>query len=368
MTEINISGNVPVAGMISTTHESDTFATHDTNLGWGTPKIVRTVADFAKVTDERLRIGTLGVVTADWDPINNGIYLYTASGWKKFQGGGSGGDGYTDTTFLSELIKVTGVTVGGLSDGDEITQNTDLTTILKRILQKQIAPTYKLPTIQISGSNIANLEMGEIISPVITSTYTQNDAGIANRHTITSGSNIVYDGDFINTYTLPNIEVTQSTYQVRSTLYYNEGPIKEDNFGTPYPEGHIQAGSIQSNILNYIGYRKAFYEVFENPTPSPTTSDQVRALGNFIINPTKGKVTNVAIPIGTRTIIFGYPAILGSITDIKSQALNISVLSSFTNNTVMVSGANNYNPTQYNIYTSTSDLPFSSTDTYIVTI
>lgn len=80
-------GIVPVGGMISTTHRTDTHAVGHTNLQLGTPKIVEKFADFKNIPSERLMVGTLGIVTNDGE--NNGVYEQTPTGWVKFEGGGT---------------------------------------------------------------------------------------------------------------------------------------------------------------------------------------------------------------------------------------------------------------------------------------
>lgn len=74
-------GKVPVAGMIYTTHPEDTFATHDTNLGWGSFKIVENESDFADIPTERLRVGTIGIATSDLTK----LYIYSGTNWDKME-------------------------------------------------------------------------------------------------------------------------------------------------------------------------------------------------------------------------------------------------------------------------------------------
>ena len=71
-------------------------------------------------------------------------------------------------------------TLGGYKTGDTIAEGTSIETVIKKLLAKQIPPTYTAPTVSIvnnGGSSAGSYEIGTTISPKMKATYTQNDGG-----------------------------------------------------------------------------------------------------------------------------------------------------------------------------------------------
>ena len=86
---------------------------------------------------------------------------------------------------LMPVSITTNSTVGGLTQGTVFTANTPLSTILQRMIVAAISATYTYPTLSASTSAFA-FEVGSSITPIISSVWTQNDAGSATSYTILS--------------------------------------------------------------------------------------------------------------------------------------------------------------------------------------
>jgi hypothetical protein len=75
------------------------------------------------------------------------------------------------------------------------------------------------------------------------------------------------------------------------------------------------------------------------------------------------------IPAGTKKITIAYPSYIRDINSIKYiEGLNAEIKSIFQKSLLDISGANNYNPIEYKIYTYIPSIPFSSNATYNIII
>ena len=81
--------------------------------------------------------------------------------------------------------------LGGYKTGDVIADGTPVKTIIKKLLAKQIPPTYTAPTVSISNNNgtaAGNYEIGTTINPKMKAIYNKNDGG--NLTSISISSNV----------------------------------------------------------------------------------------------------------------------------------------------------------------------------------
>lgn len=216
-----------------------------------------------------------------------------------------------------------------------------------------VAPTYVEPTLALTANpSTLKQEVGTKITPILSYTFTQNDAGAETSHTFspvdseTQAQLTIVEGD--------NIE-----YSV--TVNYGAGAQKADNFGNLSGEA-IQAGSL-TKTLKYVGYRKNFY-VADAGTVAPTDSAEVRALTAFS---TGTQRINVA-PSSQRIVI----ACPGTKTLTSAKYVeqgNAEYKDNFTLTTVQVSGATDGKDLiDYNVYTYVFAIPNSAAMTFNISI
>lgn len=255
-------------------------------------------------------------------------------------------------------IEVMGMTFGNLTNGQVIPKNTSLTDILKMIVQKRVPASYTQPTITIannSGTAPGSYEVGTTISPIVRSTFTQKDAGAISAHEILKNGASIHDGGATNVvdFTVPSFVLGDSNVTIASKATYAEGPIKDDNFGDPSPNGHIAAGSKTSSAMTYTAKRKCFYGTGTGATPS-VTSAIVRGLDHNVLGPAPGTKFTVNIAVGEQYVIIAYPSSIRDISQIKYEETNdIGFVSSFKKSTVQVAdsrGGNN-GLMEYKVYT-----------------
>lgn len=276
---------------------------------------------------------------------------------------GEAGGGITENT-----IEVIGVTQGGYEDGDTIPAGTDIEYIIRDMLQVQIPPTYTSPSLSLVGSGTKNVEAGTVLSPTLTPNWTQNDAGSANDYDLDKEGVEVFSNGTPIAHSPSSFTIGDENIDFQCSVSYDQGPIKNDNFGDPYPTGRINAGTINSNTVVYRGYRNLFY-ASDTGTAAPSASATVRGLESSSLNPSNGTSFTINIEAGTTRVVFAYPATLQDVSTVKYVELgNGEVKDTFTQTTVTVEGANGYSGVSYKVYTYTPAIPFGDTATYNVTI
>lgn len=133
-----------------------------------------------------------------------------------------------------------GGTLGGYKTGDTIAAGTPIENVIKKLLAKQIPPTYTAPTVSISnnsGTASGNYEYGTEITPKIKVTFNQNDAGAVTGVTLTkAGTQVATSDSSPLTYTEEAFTLSE-TVSYKGTATYAAGPVKNDNLGDPYPTG-----------------------------------------------------------------------------------------------------------------------------------
>ena len=263
-------------------------------------------------------------------------------------------DSTESDAIITEEITVKGTHCGALEDGDVIPKDTTLTDLVKMLTQKVILPEYVKPTLKLSITPATlKQEVGTVITPVLSYTFTQNDAGAETSHTYSP-----VDSETQAQLTI--VEGNNIEYSV--TVNYDEGSQKQDNFGnlngTP-----IQAGSLTSKVKS-VGYRNMFYGV--NTTNNTyADSDSIRGLAN------KKEVGNVTItvPAGSRQIVIAIPSgkTLGKASYVEQG--NADYKDNFVLSTVQVAGATSGQDLKdYNVYIYNLSIPNSSVMTFNVAI
>lgn len=276
----------------------------------------------------------------------------------------------TDKVTLASKITVKGQTLGSYKDGDEILPGETLTSILKKQFAKQIPPTYNAPTMSMSPSN-QTVESGTKVNPTVTASYNKRDGGDVTNYKldriVNGQTTTVINNASIQPYVQDEIMVQDGgLLKFTAKIDYAAGPIKEDNLGDPYPSTSIKAGSL-TNTITYTGQRKTFYGK-DTKSQAATTSTEVRALPQSVMNAANGTKLTINIAAGDTRVTFAYPATLRDVTSVLSSALNLNVKDTFVKSLVDVEGANGYNAIQYKVFTYIPAIPFASSDTYTVTI
>ena len=216
-----------------------------------------------------------------------------------------------------------------------------------------VAPTYVEPTLALTANpSTLKQEVGTKITPILSYTFTQNDAGAETSHTFspidseTQAQLTIVEGD--------NIE-----YSV--TVNYGAGAQKADNFGNLSGEA-IQAGSL-TKTLKYVGYRKNFY-VADAGTVAPTDSAEVRALTAFSTG-----TQRINVAPNSQRIVVACPS-TKTLTSAKYvEQGNAEYKDNFTLTTVQVSGATDGKDLiNYNVYTYVFAIPNSAAMTFNISI
>ena len=216
-----------------------------------------------------------------------------------------------------------------------------------------VAPTYVEPTLALTANpSTLKQEVGTKITPILSYTFTQNDAGAETSHTFspvdseTQAQLTIVEGD--------NIE-----YSV--TVNYGAGAQKADNFGNLSGEA-IQAGSL-TKTLKYVGYRKNFY-VADAGTVTPTDSAEVRALTSFSTG-----TQRINVAPNSQRIVIACPG-TKTLTSAKYvEQGNAEYKDNFTLTTVQVSGATDGKDLiNYNVYTYVFAIPNSAAMTFNISI
>lgn len=286
----------------------------------------------------------------------------------------SGGGG----TLISN-VEVIGTSVGAVDAGYTFPAGMTFTEFVEVIAQKTIAPTYTAPTVTIAGNPApGSIEIGAILSIIFSRTFVQNDAGSL------TASRLYKDSVQISAgfpYTDTGVQVVSTPIVYNAQVDYAQGPIKNNNMGMPDPTGRIEAGTIGSNSLSYVGLRKSFYG---SPASTPVSSADVRAMSdstfttadnpdvdasgqNLVPAPTPS--FTITIPVGATRVVFAYPATSRAVASVRYQELAFTeVKGNFTQTTVSVTGANSYSATSYRVYTYVPVEPFSVENHYQVFI
>lgn len=247
----------------------------------------------------------------------------------------------------------TGNSVGGIKDGDVITSGTGIDELIELLTNASVAPTYTAPAVVISGANSVNyVEAGSTVTPSLTATFVQNDAGaLTTVEVLQDGTSVASSETSPATFS-DEVTVPDGTVTFTAKATYAEGTIKNDNTGTASPDGHIEAGSVTSvGSIKYVGQRSVFYGSGTGEMPA-VTSEFVRALANSDTALTTGDTFDVTMAEGEQYVAFAYPKTLGEVASVTYvEAGDGSMADSFDQTTISVEGANGFTGTDYYVYT-----------------
>jgi len=162
-----------------------------------------------------------------------------------------------------------------------------------------------------------------------------------------------------------NVIIADGANTFNTTVYYNSGSQFYNSVNQPWNQPY-PAGSVNGSTT-VTGYRKAFYGTNITNVASPTASD-VRALAGSVLNPNNSTNFSVNVVAGTTTnVAFAYPTSYISNTP---QAINSGTgyndINAFNKSTILVGGANNYNPVSTTVYILTG--VFTTNYSYSITL
>lgn len=274
-------------------------------------------------------------------------------------------------------VEFIGVTeVGGLKASDfpsGIPAGKSAEDILKMLIQKRIAASYTAPTVSLgnTGTTAGTKEAGTTISPVLNATFNKNDAGDLTQIKIQKNN---ADIDGATSATSPyafepeDFVLGDETITFRAVASYGDGPIKNDNMGTPSPNGQIKAGTVNSSNVSYTGARKSFWGSGVGSVPA-LTSDVVRGLTGSQLNLGNG-TKEVVFEAGTQYIIFAVPA-TKKLTKVRyNEGNDDGMLPNFDTETVQVADARGGDNglTNYTVYKYAAAAPSASVMTFVFTV
>ena len=258
--------------------------------------------------------------------------------------------------------------IGDVKNGTEIPVGTTLTELAKLMFLQTIYPTYKAPTISLTGTGSTSVEAGTTVNATLTSNFTKNDAGAITSHVIKKNGTQVQTGTGAQVQYTEAMVMDGTTVNFTSECAYAQGELKNDNKGQPYETGRIPAGTKTSSTKSYTSYRSFFYGRLAAGAEVPTTSEEIRALTNGGAA-TQGKTFTISALAGEQTVVFAYPATLRDVSSVKYvEAGNDESKALFTKSSITVEGPSGYTGVEYKVYSMKTAQPFAANMTFTVTI
>lgn len=220
--------------------------------------------------------------------------------------------------------------------------------------------SYQAPSVSISSTqSTSGLEIGQVITIPITSSFTQRDAGAL------SGTVIQRDGSPI---TSPDTDVvmTPTPKVYRAIASYGQGPIKNNQLGDPMPTGRIAAGSVTSNTLSYRGY---YFIGYGAVNEIPAINDSPRNLpGKRLSSDNNTFILDTGVVFVTQVIIISPDKTLSKVIDL--DALNLDVTSEYIlqPQDYSVNDASGLPINNYKLYVRTQTVPYTTSHRHQITL
>lgn len=208
-----------------------------------------------------------------------------------------------------EAVQFKGTSIGNWTDGKTVPEGMTFTEWLKQAAQKAIPATYTKPTVALvnnGGQASGAVEAGTSVTPKLRATFTKNDAGNLTALDVLKGG-VKVGGGTTSPYDYAEeaIVVGDETITFVAKATYEEGAIKNNNLGQPSPNGHIEAGSVNSGNYSITGQRNLFYGTGVGTAPE-LTSDFIRKLQNKKLNPTQGYSFSMTVATGQQYVVIAY--------------------------------------------------------------
>lgn len=183
-------------------------------------------------------------------------------------------------------------------------------------------PTYASPTLSLSISP-NKVVHGETTQITITPKFTQNDGGHVISYKLKSGDDILVESsDSVQPFTTTVSARHNTSFTFTVEVFYDDGPIKNTNAGTPYPETSIKAGSLTASA-SVKGYAYSYYGAIDS---GEITKDEIAKLSKTLLT-SKGNTAFYNLKEGQRSV-FMYPSTFGQLSSIK-DANNFDYIDSY---------------------------------------
>lgn len=221
--------------------------------------------------------------------------------------------------------------VGSATNGKVYARNTDLETIIRDMLIKEVAPSL---TLTISPSTTLYDKVTQTVSEIImTASVSKNTYNLSRiefylGNTLKYTQNISTNGSY--QYTVTWDEPTNDDFTLKAIVY-------DDRSGTPM-------STTKSTTVKFIG--KSYYGTVASTVGEPTDAI-VKALENNSLKDTKN-LTYSGITMAYGKIVYAYPATYGNLTYIMDEKNNLSYINSFVRSTLTVDGLSYICYTQIN--------------------
>jgi Flp pilus assembly pilin Flp len=273
------------------------------------------------------------------------------------------------------------VGAGSIAAGDTLDAGTDFEGFVRRLVLKTFYPTFVNPSATLNVNLGTNVEAGTIATITLSVAFNLGQirgalvgglwsdtaiqaprAGAATAYTIDGTANGTN-----NSLSRADYQVIDGANTWSASVDYAQGaqPLDSDGqpFGTPLAAGMINANrTIQ-------GRRNAFYGTSSVTATPYSHSAQIRDMAGKLLNPANGSSFTLAIPAGATLVCFAYPATLRDVSSVTYvEGLGAQVKGVFNKSSVQVSGANNYAPIEYKVFSFVPAEAFSQAATYEVTI
>lgn len=324
------------------------------------------------------RHGDIGIVTHDiYDEIDSSnAYVYNTTGdanvWQPLNSKYNAEDVY----FASNLVITANIGVQTIDSSGSKTLDTagkNLKQVLDMIVAEEKNPSVTQPSVSVTLSNSGAKEVGTNFTPNYSCGLNPGSYQYGPATGVTATSWSISDTNSNSSDTqngsLTAFQVIEGTnYRVSATVQYTAGAIPVTNLGNEYASGQIQAGSKSANSATVTGYRNTFYGTLTTKDSLPD-STVIRGLSRSNRQLNNGSKFSINIPVGAIRVVISYPATLRNLTSVTDvNGMGAEIGSSFTLNTIQVSGENNYNPVDYKTYILDYANPNDTQNTYNVTI
>ena len=193
---------------------------------------------------------------------------------------------------------------------------------------------YKKPSLSVTSSSLF-VKHKEPRMITIRPIFMQNDAGSIKNVTIKKDGVVVYESTELTNYedTITLNHQEKAVYEV--TVQYNDGAIKKDPSGNPYPD-NIKAGSLTQKVT-IQGIANSYYGVIGD---KPFEISDIETFTS-IENSTKGYT--VTYKLDDQKSVYMYPKSFGDLTSIK-DINNFDYINSYTLSTIT------FEEIVYNVY------------------
>ena len=286
-------------------------------------------------------------------------YVYNGTIWTAMDGNYNAENVYFDEDML--VTKEIGYITLTNGQGTIPSSGKNIKEVFEAMFVKEQNPTVTQPTVNLTFSQAKAYEVGTVVSPSYTATFSEGNYSYGPNPTgVTVSSWEISDtaGHTATTASgsFADVTVTDSTnYKITAKANYTEGKVPVTNKQNPYKAGKIAAGSKTATSSAITGYRSFFYGVLDTDSATtPLTSAIVRGLTNGgAYNASKTFTLNGSAT--AKRIIIAIPSSStrsGLKEVILTSAMNTPVTDSYvkTAKSVKVEGVNGATAVDYDVY------------------